>query len=68
MASYGGGGYAKNLAHTRAETEEILENLKSNLWLDRGTRAVFLDLTVYNGNINLFCQLKLEYVPLKRYF
>lgn len=65
MATYGGGGYVKNLASTREETEEILENLKSNLWLDRGTRAVILDLTIYNGNINMFTQLKLvtEFPP-----
>ncbi len=34
-------------------------NLKDNLWLNRGTRVVFLDFTVYNANINLFCQIKL---------
>jgi len=36
-----------------------LTNLKDYLWLDRGTRVVFLDFTLYNGNINLFCQVKL---------
>ncbi len=36
-----------------------MEILKNNSWLDRGTRVVFLDFTVYNGNINLFCQIKL---------
>jgi hypothetical protein len=36
-----------------------LLNLKDNLWLNRGTRVVFLDFTVYNANINLFCQIKL---------
>lgn len=36
-----------------------LSDLNSNLWLDRGTRVVFLDFTVYNANINLFCHIKL---------
>jgi hypothetical protein len=36
-----------------------LANLKEYLWLDRGTRVVFLDFTLYNANINLFCQIKL---------
>jgi hypothetical protein len=36
-----------------------LNDLNANLWLDRGTRVVFLDFTVYNANINLFCQIKL---------
>ena len=30
-----------------------------DLWIDRGTRAVFIDFTVYNPNINLFCVVKL---------
>ncbi len=36
-----------------------LKELEENLWIDRGTRVVFLDFTVYNANINLFCQIKL---------
>ena len=34
-------------------------NLLNNYWLDRGTRAVFLDFTVYNANINMFCAIRL---------
>jgi len=34
---------------------------QEHLWLDRGTRVVFIDFTVYNANINLFCIVK--YVP-----
>lgn len=37
-----------------------LQLLKEHLWLDRGTRAVFLDFSVYNGNINLFCIVRYE--------
>ena len=36
-----------------------LQELNANLWLDRGSRAAFVDFTVYNANINLFCQIKL---------
>jgi hypothetical protein len=32
--------------------------LQDNLWLDRGTRAVFIDFSVYNANINLFCIIR----------
>jgi hypothetical protein len=28
------------------------------LWIDRGTRLVIADFTVYNANINLFCIVK----------
>lgn len=63
MADYEGGGYTKLLADSAADTQKIIADLKSNLWLDRGTRAVFIDFTVYNANINLFCiiTLVLEY-------
>lgn len=55
VATYGGGGYYQDLSRVRDESANQLKVLKENLWLDRGTRAVFLDFSVYNGNINLFC-------------
>lgn len=55
VATYGGGGYYQDLARSRDESAGLLRSLKHQLWLDRGTRAVFLDFSVYNGNINLFC-------------
>jgi len=59
MTSYGGGGYIQNLALNKADSLEIVDTLMQNLWLDRGTRAVFVDFTVYNANINLFCVIRL---------
>lgn len=59
ISRYGGGGYVQALDPDYETAREQLSILKENLWLDRGTRVVFLDLTVYNGNINLFCQIKL---------
>jgi len=43
----------------KTKTTEILHDLKKDLWIDRGTRALFVDFTVYNPNINLFCVVKL---------
>jgi len=40
------------------ESFAVLRPLFMNLWLDRATRAVFVDFTVYNANINLFCVIK----------
>lgn len=36
-----------------------------NRWITRGTRAVIIDFTVYNANVNLFCVAKLvaEFLP-----
>lgn len=59
ISSYGGGGYVQDLTPNYAAASFQFGELKEKLWLDRGTRVVFLDFTVYNANINLFCQIKL---------
>ncbi|KFP33483.1 Polycystic kidney disease 2-like 1 protein, partial [Colius striatus] len=58
LTSYSGGGYYIDLKLTREESAEALQVLKERLWLDRGTRVVFIDFSVYNANINLFCVLR----------
>lgn len=55
VSKYGGGGFYQDLSRTREESAAQLQFLKDHFWLDRGTRAVFLDFSVYNRNINLFC-------------
>ncbi|CAH8648471.1 unnamed protein product [Dicrocoelium dendriticum] len=55
VAAYGGGGYYEDLSNNRTEADEQLVQLFENLWLDRGTRAVFLHFTTYNANLNIFC-------------
>lgn len=59
ITHYSGGGFTMLLKATREKTKPLIKVLKDNLWLDRGTRAVFIDFTVYNANINLFCIVKL---------
>ncbi|OCT70085.1 polycystic kidney disease 2-like 1 protein [Xenopus laevis] len=59
ITTYSGGGYYIDLELTKQESLRQLQILKNNLWLDRGTRAVFIDFSVYNANINLFCVLRL---------
>ncbi|KAM9323779.1 polycystin-2-like protein 1 [Gastrophryne carolinensis] len=59
IATYSGGGYYIDFELTKHETLKSLQILKNNLWLDRGTRAIFIDFSVYNANINLFCVLRL---------
>uniref|UniRef100_A0A8C2IQY5 Polycystin-2 n=1 Tax=Cyprinus carpio TaxID=7962 RepID=A0A8C2IQY5_CYPCA len=59
VSTYGGGGYYQDLSRTREKSANQLQELKNNLWLDRGTRAVFLDFSIYNGNVNLFCIVRL---------
>ncbi|CAF0734186.1 unnamed protein product [Rotaria sordida] len=59
ISRYDGGGFVQDLTVNYNDAKAELNSLNNNLWLDRGTRVVFLDFTVYNANINLFCQIKL---------
>ncbi|KAG7462420.1 hypothetical protein MATL_G00184660 [Megalops atlanticus] len=59
LTTYSGGGYYQDLKMTKDESAMILVELRNNLWLDRGTRAVFIDFSAYNANINLFCVIRL---------
>ncbi|XP_015717242.1 polycystin-2 isoform X2 [Coturnix japonica] len=59
LATYSGAGYYQDLSRTREVTAVQIASLKKNLWLDRGTRAAFIDFSVYNANINLFCIVRL---------
>ena len=74
MNNYGGGGFVAPFSKDYATTMAIIDDLKQNLWIDRGTRAVFLDFTVYNANLNLFCQVRYRMQSLwmkrrrKKYF
>lgn len=58
IATYSGAGYYQNLASNSSASMEIIQDLKQNLWIDRGTRVVFFDFSVYNANINLFCIIR----------
>ena len=55
------GGYSHLLPRTQDEAVELLNSLRSGNWLNRGTRYIALQLTVYNANVNLFCIAKIEF-------
>ncbi|CAF0799781.1 unnamed protein product [Brachionus calyciflorus] len=63
--TYPPNGFMINLGLYKSESLEILEDLKMNKWIDEFTRAIIIDFTVYNGNVNLFNQLRLviEFPP-----
>uniref|UniRef100_A0A3B3SCC7 Polycystic kidney disease 1 like 2a n=1 Tax=Paramormyrops kingsleyae TaxID=1676925 RepID=A0A3B3SCC7_9TELE len=52
---YRGGGFVAELVLDQGNAGRVLQNLFDNTWLDIYTRAVFVEFTVYNANINLFC-------------
>ncbi|XP_076462152.1 LOW QUALITY PROTEIN: polycystin-2-like [Babylonia areolata] len=59
LATYSGAGNMQDLRSNKSGSLEIVDYLYDNLWVRRGSRVVFIDFTVYNANINLFCVVRL---------
>ncbi|KAF7660849.1 hypothetical protein LDENG_00274430 [Lucifuga dentata] len=55
MVLYRGGGFAMELGSNLQNASSTLQYLFQNTWLDMHTRAIFIEFTVYNANVNLFC-------------
>ncbi|XP_063443914.1 polycystin-1-like protein 2 [Mytilus trossulus] len=54
ISTYKGGGYVAMFERNVERTNELIEHLRKEVWLDVYTRGVFLEFTVYNPNLNLF--------------
>ncbi|OWF39368.1 Polycystic kidney disease protein 1-like 2 [Mizuhopecten yessoensis] len=52
--TYGGGGYIMKLDNRLENSINIAYELIWYNWINRATRAVFLEFTIYNANTNLF--------------
>jgi polycystin 1L2 len=65
--SYRGGGYVFRIlkTFTLEELQNNLTALQQMNWIDRQTRAVFIEFSLYNPNINLFayCTIMFEILP-----
>jgi len=61
IATFSGGGAVQNMDLRKNNTEAIIRELREFLWIDRATRLVAIDFTVYNANVNLFCVIKLAF-------
>lgn len=51
---YSGGGYTVRLRGNATVLRTKLQQLEKEGWVDRYTRAIFVEFTVYNPGINLF--------------
>lgn len=56
---YSGGGYVAELGYYKAKAQQVITELVHHKWLDRRTRGVFVELTVYNPQVNLFSIISL---------
>lgn len=59
--TYKGGGYVVSLGRTYEKTRSVLDELHSLHWLDELTRAVIIDFSLYNANVNLFAAVTLSF-------
>ena len=67
-SNYLGGGYVYQLNTSLAnpaQTLTDLADLQANDWIDRATRAVFIEFTLYNANVDLFayCTILFGIIP-----
>ena len=51
--AYSGGGYAYDLGVANV-TDGNVASLKDNSWIDSRTRAIFVEIAIYNAQLNLF--------------
>lgn len=63
LGTYGGGGYVIHLNGRVKEDQEKLKTIQKLGWIDKHTRAVILEFTSYNANVNLFtkCTVMAEF-------
>jgi hypothetical protein len=63
--TYLGGGFVYKMTGNLNETLTDYALLAANNWIDRNTRAVFVEFSVYNPNIEMFayCNLLFEIMP-----
>jgi len=61
VGNYGGGGAVQKLHPKKAQTLAIIKELREGLWIDRATRLIIIDFTLYNANVNMFCIAKIAF-------
>lgn len=56
---YSGGGYVAELGYYISKAQEVIKELLTHNWIDRRSRGIFMELTVYNAQVNLFSVITL---------
>ncbi|CAH7063542.1 Pkd1l3 [Phodopus roborovskii] len=59
FATYSGGGYSVRLGRNSSVASRVLQHLEQRHWLDHSTKVLFVELTVFNANVNLLCTVTL---------
>ena len=59
LNTYSGGGYILQLPRNPYAARELIQSVKKTKWIDEQTRAVFLEFTLFNPNVQLFTVVEL---------
>uniref|UniRef100_A0A0G2JV34 Polycystin 1 like 3, transient receptor potential channel interacting n=1 Tax=Rattus norvegicus TaxID=10116 RepID=A0A0G2JV34_RAT len=59
VTTYSGGGYVVRLGRNHSAATRVLQHLEQRHWLDHYTKALFVEFTVFNANVNLLCMVTL---------
>ncbi|EYB83031.1 hypothetical protein Y032_0345g3127 [Ancylostoma ceylanicum] len=59
LHSYGGGGYSVLLKGTPLQIQDTLKRLKQEHWIDKNTRVILVELSMYNAQVNYFAVVEL---------
>lgn len=64
FSTYGGGGYVAELGQSMTDARSVVQSLMDNNWVDNNTRAIFIEVNLYNPNNNLWgvCLYVLEFL------
>jgi polycystin 1L2 len=64
-STYSGGGYVYQMRGSLGQLVGNVSMLQKLNWVNRQTRAVFIEFTLYNANIDLFsyCTILFEFLP-----
>ncbi|XP_023236367.1 uncharacterized protein LOC111635594 [Centruroides sculpturatus] len=65
MDYYSGGGYVVPLFEKQDDVRNIIKRLQKENWVGRHTRAIFVEISVYNAQVNLFAAVTIvaEFLP-----
>ncbi|GAB6020442.1 polycystic kidney disease 1-like 2 [Chamberlinius hualienensis] len=62
---YSGGGYVVALKGRQSDLLQLMDQLQGLNWIDKYTRSVIVEFSVFNAQVNLFgvCTMTAEFVP-----
>ncbi|XP_017461644.1 PREDICTED: polycystin-2-like, partial [Rhagoletis zephyria] len=53
ISTYRSGGFVKDLTYDFNENKQMMSNLKTEKWLDRASRLIIVEFTLFNANRNI---------------